>query len=342
MNILKQKLLIGEQHPENSNIDSLQDIRDRAMMTMGWALIPFLFPFSIFSFYQQKYVLGVLILVVVAIAVFNSNSIRRSDHRRVPYWVFFITIYMAVTWAVIVLGGKALFWVYPSLFIIAFVTDHKLVRYSFILSFVTFIPLAFYVEQPEVASRFVITLGLTCYFSSVLVNYLIKLNDKLIELAIRDPLTNALNRRQLESYLQEAIEETNRNFGPASLILLDIDNFKEINDTLGHEVGDNVLKKMVGILHRRQRRLDYVFRIGGEEFLILLRNTSLQQAIHAAESLREYINKSEILNDKVITVSLGVAEYNEGESSDEWLVHADTNLYEAKNRGRNRVHPETN
>ena len=97
---------------------------------------------------------------------------------------------------------------------------------------------------------------------------------------------------------------------------------------------------MANILHKNQRRLDHVFRIGGEEFLILLRNTKLENAITKAESLRISVEENDLVTGQNLTVSLGVASYKEGDTSNEWLARADVNLYEAKNLGRNRVYPE--
>ena len=143
----------------------------------------------------------------------------------------------------------------------------------------------------------------------------------------------------MNDILEVTIEEIRREFGPASLIMLDIDHFKKINDKYGHIVGDKVLVKLVDLLHKRQRKLDYVFRAGGEEFVLILRNTGLQQAISLAENLRKNVEEMELLEGEKITISLGVAEYQTGETEVEWLNRADELLYEAKNSGRNCVRP---
>lgn len=321
-------------------LNSLQELRDRTWMNLGWAAIPFLFPFSIIHFIQNRYSLGALTVAVMLILSANSFSLFKRNKQLVPFWLFYIILLMLLIYLVHTVGPTALFWCFPILFVMGFVTERTIARTMTVISLLILIPFSFYISNIELASRFVFTLCMICFFSDILVGYLIKLQEKLSKLAVHDPLTNALNRRQLDFYLSEAIEETKRDFGPASLLLLDIDHFKEVNDAHGHEAGDGVLKDVVNILHRRQRRLDYIFRIGGEEFLILLRNTELQHAATKAESLRKYIEENELVTGQSITVSLGVAEYKEGESSNAWLARTDSNLYEAKNLGRNRVHPE--
>ncbi len=325
-----------------SGPNSLQDFRDRAWMILGWAVVPFLLPFSINHFIQNRYLLGSLALTVMLILSVNSFSLYKRNKQLVPVWVIYSFLIISLIYLINTLGPTTLFWCFPALFVMGFVTERKIARTMTAISLLILTPLSFYISNIELASRFVFTLCMICFFSDILVGYLIELQEKLSKLAVHDPLTNALNRRQLDLYLSEAIEETKRGFGPASLLLLDIDHFKKVNDTHGHEAGDDVLKDVVDILHRRQRRLDHVFRIGGEEFLILLRNTELQHGITTAESLRKYVEENELITGQTLTVSLGVAEYKEGESSNEWLARADSHLYEAKNLGRNRVHPVKN
>ncbi len=321
-------------------LNSLQEFRDRTWMILGWAAVPFLFPFSINHFIQHRYFLGSLTLTVMLILSINSLSILKRKRQLIPFWQFYILLLMSLIYLIYSMGPNTLFWCFPTLFVMGFVTERTTARTMTVISLLILIPFSFYISTFELASRFVFTLCMICFFSDILVGYLINLQEKLSRLAVHDPLTNALNRRQLYIYLTEAIEETKRDFGPASLLLLDIDHFKEVNDAHGHEAGDDVLKEMVNMLHQRQRRLDHIFRIGGEEFLILLRNTELQHAITTAESLRKHVEENELISGQTLTVSLGVAEYKVGESSNEWLARADANLYEAKNLGRNRVHPE--
>jgi diguanylate cyclase (GGDEF)-like protein len=122
-----------------------------------------------------------------------------------------------------------------------------------------------------------------------------------------------------------------------SLVTIDIDHFKEVNDTRGHDAGDRVLAGIGALLRQRMRRTDKAFRTGGEEFLALLYGTDLANARRVAEELREAIAALGLLPDRHVTVSLGVAALRPGEDAAAWTKRADVNLYRAKAEGRNRV-----
>ena len=119
--------------------------------------------------------------------------------------------------------------------------------------------------------------------------------------------------------------------------MIDVDRFKSINDQFGHATGDTVLKGIVSLIQKRSRKLDLLFRIGGEEFMLLLPDTQEAAAAVVAEELRASTAESRLLEDWQVTLSIGVAELRPGESPDSWMKHADDALYAAKKAGRNRV-----
>jgi diguanylate cyclase (GGDEF)-like protein len=236
-------------------------------------------------------------------------------------------------------GVVTLYWFYPIFFVAYFFSDRFFVRIQILCAFSILIPYSFYLFDNEVVIRFLSTLFALCCFSDILIGLQTRLQNRMAELIIRDPLTNAYNRRHMNSSIQIVIEEIKRGLDSASLLWLDIDHFKMVNDQFGHEVGDQVLIKLVDILHKRQRQVDYVFRAGGEEFVLLLKNTELKQALLLADDLRKHVSEAVWSEEQKITISLGVAQYQLGEFSDEWLKRADDHMYEAKNLGRNRVCP---
>ena len=122
-----------------------------------------------------------------------------------------------------------------------------------------------------------------------------------------------------------------------TIIALDLDRFKLINDTQGHDTGDMVLRGIGEFLNNRFRRIDKVFRLGGEEFLALLHGTDLDNGFNIAEELRSKVESLAIIPGQKITVSMGIAAYQAGEDWNEWMKRADENLYRAKLEGRNRV-----
>ncbi|MFN4132572.1 MAG: diguanylate cyclase [Caldimicrobium sp.] len=163
------------------------------------------------------------------------------------------------------------------------------------------------------------------------------LERKLLEASITDYLTGLYNRRFMEEALKREKAVADRYGITFSLILLDIDNFKLINDIYGHAKGDEVLVKVAQILKDNLRASDLCGRWGGEEFLILLRSANLSQSLNKAEKLREMIAMLKIPPIESITASFGVAEYNSPESYEETLRRADLALYRAKSQGKNCV-----
>ena len=162
-----------------------------------------------------------------------------------------------------------------------------------------------------------------------------------------DALTGLYNFRFFNETISLEMERTRRGAQPLSMILLDIDHFKKFNDTWGHELGNHALVHIARLIKIAVRKLDYACRYGGEEFVILLPNTDLRQAIHVAERLREMIATTPLeADEKVeinITASLGIDQFSSltSEFSDAFTQRVDAWLYKAKHLGRNRVaHPD--
>ena len=159
------------------------------------------------------------------------------------------------------------------------------------------------------------------------------------EVSHTDVLTYLPNRRRVINNLQKEVHRAERYKTPLSISMMDIDHFKDINDTYGHTVGDVVLLRLANMLREGIRESDMVGRYGGEEFLIVLPNTELQRATELAGRLCKIIREKdiEIVGKAHITVSIGVAEYKHGEENwQKFLNRADMALYAAKNAGRDR------
>jgi diguanylate cyclase (GGDEF)-like protein len=155
--------------------------------------------------------------------------------------------------------------------------------------------------------------------------------------ALTDSLTGAFNRRGLDACLATAIERLQRTSEPASLAMFDVDHFKTFNDELGHAAGDEMLKALVRLVTGRARKLDVLFRVGGEEFVLLLSNARASDALHVADELRRLVAGAELVPGRTVSISVGVCELRRGETGAEWLRNADAALYRAKRAGRNRV-----
>lgn len=153
---------------------------------------------------------------------------------------------------------------------------------------------------------------------------------------IIDGLTGLNNHRYIYERLEEEVEKSAYIKGSFVVMMIDIDHFKRINDNYGHLTGDNILKELALLLRENTRQNDLVGRYGGEEFLIMLSQTSLSQGFAVAEKIREMINQKVFIQNIHLTVSIGIAEFN-GEKVSELLERADKNLYSAKKSGRNKT-----
>ena len=166
------------------------------------------------------------------------------------------------------------------------------------------------------------------------------LYEQALTQALKDPLTGVNNRASMDAYLKHQILVSERHKHSMSVIMLDVDLFKSINDTFGHVVGDVVLRAIANAIVKCTRDSDVVFRYGGEEFVVILTNTEGSGADFLAERIRQSVASLDIdvlANHTSITVSAGVAEFRPGDGPISLLSRADTRLYTAKKLGRNRV-----
>lgn len=160
------------------------------------------------------------------------------------------------------------------------------------------------------------------------------------EMASIDKLTGMYNRTAFDVILEEMIKNANRYNGIFSILLFDLDKFKEINDTYGHLTGDRVLAQFSELLKRSVREADAICRWGGEEFIVLLNGCNSKEAVELAEKLRDKIESAGYIHDGnriPLTASIGVAQYQPGEDSQKLISRADKALYRAKENGRNRT-----
>jgi len=172
----------------------------------------------------------------------------------------------------------------------------------------------------------------------------IQLYQEVQRLANQDPLTACFNRRHFMALAEHELQRAIRYQRPLSLVMLDIDEFKQFNDQFGHQIGDQVLCALVNLCQKKLRSIDILGRYGGEEFVILMPETVARGGLQAAERLREKIKKMEIASIKTklsLTVSMGVAsldsDFNPAQTLDMLIRRADQALYAAKSAGRNSV-----
>ncbi|MGB5974558.1 MAG: GGDEF domain-containing protein [Nodosilinea sp.] len=306
--------------------------------SIGLTALGLLIPFSINHFIQGRLLVGAALLAVVAILMFNAWSVKQGRYYPlltlfglVPAILFFL--YSSIHQQ----GIVGCLWCYPAILSFYFMLPERkawianglLLAIAFSQSWLT---LELYLVTRVFATLFAVSI-----FSVIIVRIIAEQQAELEQLALFDTLTGLFNRASLQDTLEQAIHQNSRMGIPMTLITLDLDYFKKINDTLGHGTGDEVLRGVGAFMKKRIRRTDKVFRTGGEEFLILLAGSDAQNAASVAEQLRDGIEKLELIPGQSVTASLGVATLSANESLTEWMKRSDDNLYRAKSGGRNRV-----
>lgn len=168
-----------------------------------------------------------------------------------------------------------------------------------------------------------------------------KKNAELERLAYYDTLTGLLNRRAILEKLDEWLQQVRRYRDRLSVVMVDLDHFKHVNDTLGHRTGDRVLADVAGLMRRSVRQADFCGRYGGEEFLVILPQTDVAGAAVMAERMRAAVEGTPMhapgAGTFKVTASFGAAEFCDGDDEDLLVGRADAALYRAKERGRNRI-----
>jgi diguanylate cyclase (GGDEF)-like protein len=317
--------------------DALAGHREKILFRIALASAVLLAPFGLYNLFVDRLALGLAILATVAVLLVDAQAIHRNRRPPVPFALLLVPTAAAVAILLVLQPGYGVLWTYPVLLFCYFVLTRGIaLLVSLALLVGTVLLLALQVDTAT-AVRVFASLLLTIVIVNIILGVINDLHDRLVAQTITDPLTGAYNRRHMEACLDEAVERQRRSHAPAALLLIDIDRFKEINDRFGHVAGDSVLRTVVALIADRVRRLDRLFRIGGDEFLLLLPDADLQAAQTVAEELRSLIAAARIPGAAGVTVSIGLATLAAGQQMDAWMHAADGALYAAKQQGRNRV-----
>lgn len=241
------------------------------------------------------------------------------------------------TFAIIVFGGQEhLFYVFPAC-IAWYLLSKPAVGLSIAITLnIAILPTIINYDEQLLVAFYIAMLPfilLLFYSAKTLYTHHTRLNN----LASVDYLTQSGNRRLFQQDLDTNIRNNERHNTPCCLILLDMDHFKALNDEHGHNIGDKVLVSVAQLTQQRLRRSDKLYRLGGEEFAIILSHSGLKEAVLAAKDLKRYIDAKQDPSLPAFTVSYGVAQYRREESAEDWLMRADKALYESKEMGRDRI-----
>ncbi|MEM1111980.1 MAG: GGDEF domain-containing protein [Pseudomonadota bacterium] len=294
-------------------------------------------PVNFYSFRTGDEVSGYAGLGLLSLLLLNFWLLSQGRRAAVPLGAILILTIGVVFLSVVYGASYSVYWLYPLLVALPVLLDSRLSIWIAASCALIAFPIAFTLYPSIIALILCLSLALTWLVSSWLVYAVSLQSRRLREIAVTDPLTGAYNRRYFEQQADRALENWIRHQRPASLLLIDIDFFKRINDRFGHAVGDKALCSLVQILENRLRKVDTICRFGGEEFVVLLNETAGALAMQVADELRATVQAQIILPEGEMTISIGVSDVRVAKDLDDWLKLADGALYLAKSSGRNRV-----
>ena len=314
-----------------------QDFRFAVMILFGGLLLLVVTGFVVFRFSTGNIVGGAVnSAIVLSLILVGIYAIRSDNTDRAGILFIFVNMFACAA-TTIMFGHTGLFWAYLVLWV-----NFLMARRSIALLANLVLIAGLFLHRPLFndtleSVTFLVTALLITVFSLVFVDRLSRQQGKLQRLAMQDPLTKIGNRRIMQRHLEIALDEHQQNQTPATLVLIDLDHFKKINDEQGHEAGDEMLVRFVELMRQSIRQGDGFYRYGGEEFVLLLPGHDDKSGLHVAELMHERVSGKIQREGWTLRFSAGVAGLILGESWGDWLVRSDQALYQAKQGGRDRI-----
>ncbi|MBD8525731.1 GGDEF domain-containing protein [Pseudomarimonas arenosa] len=294
-------------------------------------------PFAVYRFWNREYWQGAVDLLVVLAVVLPVIYAWRSGRNRGAFLLILLGGWIGSLAITQMVGLAGHYWVYGYLvmtFVLAELSVAVIAGLSLVL--VTCI-LGAGMETPIMRFSYAATAVLVVFLSAIGAFQVAKQRRLLERLASTDPLTGALNRRQMAVDLAHEVNVAGRGGALPAVLILDLDHFKQINDQFGHEMGDRVLVEFSNVVRELVRRSDRLYRIGGEEFLLLLPAMDEAGTRVVAQKVVQQVADRLRVPDRAVTTSVGAALWSRGELVSSWLARADSAVYQAKQAGRNRA-----
>ncbi len=311
---------------------------DLAIVTVfGAVAIIGIAPFAVYRYFSGNIPAAIMdAAIVIGISFALADAWLNSNAKRAGLFMTVATNVGCIVSASL-LGLAGLFWTFPVLLVNFLLLGRRMALAAsiFTLSFLAWHGKAF--DSSLELAMFLVSASVVGILAFMFALRTETQRKQLESLAFLDPLTGAQNRRAMDQELDIAIKTNARDNSTFGLAVMDLDHFKRINDRYGHEEGDEVLINFSNYIRKNSRKMDRFFRMGGEEFVLLLPAADADSLHTIIEHHCQYIEQYLRCNDEAITVSIGGAILKSGEDRHEWLARADAALYAAKQAGRNRT-----
>ncbi len=318
--------------------DPVTDFRSKATLGVAVAAIVFMLPMGLYDLMRGETAIGIGAMAVVFVLLANAwMALRGVCHQSLTLFGLFPAGMIFMTSIFHMDGIIASLWCFPIVLAAYCMLSERRAWLANITILVIALPMAWMTMESTYALRVTTSLGAVSLFSAILVNVIDGQRHQLQKQLILDPLTGLLNRLTYNECMEKAVRLHRRYQQPVSLLAIDIDNFKRLNDTQGHAAGDSVLRTAGQLLRDTLRDEDAIFRMGGEEFTVVLKGANETAAVETAERLRHAVATADFQGAHQVTISIGVATLRADESWERWAKRSDDSLYDAKRKGRNRV-----
>lgn len=294
-------------------------------------------PFGLWMLWQGWHQHAAVTLLASLAILFSTWLIWR---RRAPLFARILSCALpsvAVLYFVQAVPQYAIMWSYPMVVFFYLYLEWRLSVLFNLLFILGLALVGWAVLEWPVYSRFLVTHLVIGTMTLIFARTLARQQQELQQAAHTDSLTGLANRRAVQQSLEGWQRQRSRYGVPATLLLIDLDHFKSVNDQTGHQAGDKLLMQVADVLRRRARDTDIAGRWGGEEFVMILPHTHAEEARIVAEAIRAGIATLTETQQPAVTASIGIAELQAHESPDSWIGRADIALYQAKASGRNQV-----
>ncbi len=311
------------------------EFQTQITINIAYIVITIFAPFMAYHIYLGNGGVVLILFLIIATEAAYILYVKGGGEVSLPAHIVAAVHTCSCILAVHLIGVSATYWLYPVLLSNFYLLP---LRSAVLINVVATIaaPLLI-IEHTDLVFRLAATLTIMNALGFVFSKQVSKQHDELNQLSLIDPLTLAGNRRALNDKLKNIAQLKIRNDWHVSAIMLDIDNFKQINDQFDHQTGDLVLIAIVDLIKKRLRQTDAIYRYGGEEFVIITLHTKLEEALHVADMIRQKAMSLRVGAVGQISFSAGVAELRSGESTESLIRRADRALIKAKQSGRNRV-----